>query len=337
MGDDQRYIRGGVVDPRPRSLAIRALFHHHRLHQETRSENETLAIEHIPEIRDDFALRGRCETYRVDLKSMAASQQLHLGTNLRNHQVWAPYKHFQTLLKMRGIDADEELLDVLDFFSGHSDPKVFMDRYAMKRAAFRKLVQPLIRSGHLVQDYRGGFKTVHKLDRQEIWEVKREYLRDMLEQYPVITLKQFEKLAGSPFKPEQLSSVLHEFEEEGHLIKGFLVDDLHEVCWGRKELLETADQIPPMRDFVLPPSDPLLPYFQSLLRERFGYGSAYMVFWNEEPIAAFKANTRNDVIEVTDFVGDSEKEKEALRVMKEFAWEHNMPLKGKVLERLKSR
>ena len=337
MGDNQRYIRGGVVDPRPRSLAVRALFHHHRLHQETRSENETLAIEHIPEIRDDFALRGRCETYRVDLKSMAASQQLHLGTNLRNHQVWAPYKHFQRLLKMRGIDADEELLDILEFFSGHSDPKVFMDRYAMKRAAFRKLVQPLIRSGHLVQDYRGGFKTVHKLDRQEIWEVKREYLRDMLEQYPVITLKQFEKLAGSPFKPEQLSSVLHEFEEEGHLIKGFLVDDLHEVCWGRKELLETADQIPPMRDFVLPPSDPLLPYFQSLLRERFGYGSAYMVFWNEEPIAAFKANTRNDVIEVTDFVGDSEKEKEALRVMKEFAWEHNMPLKGKVLERLKSR
>ena len=48
---------------------------------------------------------------------MAASQQLHLGTNLRNHQVWAPYKHFQRLLKMRGIEADEELLDVLDFFS----------------------------------------------------------------------------------------------------------------------------------------------------------------------------------------------------------------------------
>ena len=337
MGDNQRYIRGGVVDPRPRSLALRSLFHHHRLHQDTRLENETLAISHIPEVRDDFALRGRCEMYRVDLKSMAASQQLHQGTNLRNHQVWASYNHFQRLLRMRGIEADEELLDVLEFFAGQSDPKIFMDRYAMKRAAFRKLVQPLIRSGHLVQDYRGGFKTVHRLEGKETWEVKREYLREMVEDYPVITLKQFEKLAGSPFKPELLSSVLHEFEENGHLIKGFLIDDLHEVCWGRQEMLEAADKLPRMRDFVLPPSDPLLPYFQSLLRERFGYGSAYMVFWNEEPIAAFKANTRNDVIDVTDFVGDSEKEKEALRVMKEFAWEHNMPLKGKVLERLKSR
>ena len=337
MGDELRYIRGGVVDPRPRRIATRALFHHHGLHQNSRQENETLAIARVPEVRDDFALRGRCEMYRVDLKSMAASQQLHLGTNLRNHQVWASFKHFQRLLRIRNHEADEDLLDVLDFFSGHTDPKIFMDRYAMKRAEFRKLVQPLIRSGHIVQDYRGGFKAVPPFEAKDVWEVKKSYLREMLKEYPIITLKQFEKLAGTPFKPELLSSVLHEFEADGLLIKGFLVDDLHEVCWGRKELLEAADDLPPMRDFVLPPSDPLLPYFQSLLRERFGYGSAYMVFHNEEAIAAFKANTRDDIIDVTDFVGDSDREKEALRVMKEFAWEHNMPLKGKVLDRLKSR
>ena len=91
-----------------------------------------------------------------------------------------------------------------------------------------------------------------------------------------------------------------------------------------------------MRDFVLPPSDPLLPYFQSLLRERFGYGSAYMVFWNEEPIAAFKANTRNDVIEVTDFVGDSEKEKrssasdEGIRLGTQYALERQGSRSSKI-------
>ena len=59
MGDNQRYIRGGVVDPRPRSL------HSFTVPPPSPSpryafRNETLAIEHIPEIRDDFALRGRC-------------------------------------------------------------------------------------------------------------------------------------------------------------------------------------------------------------------------------------------------------------------------------------
>ena len=199
------------------------------------------------------------------------------------------------------------------------------------------MAQPLVRSGHLVQDYRGGFRSVDPLDTGDHWEIKRDYLREMVENFPVITLKQVEKLAGAAFKPEEIANVLREFEEDDTLIKGFLINDVHEVCWGRRELLEKANEIPPMRDFVLPPSDPLLPYFGSLLKERFGYGSAYMVFRNEEPIAAFKANTRDDVIDVTDFVGDSELEREALRVMKEFAWEHNMPLKGKVLERLKSK
>jgi hypothetical protein len=115
------------------------------------------------------------------------------------------------------------------------------------------------------------------------------------------------------------------------------VDDLQDICWGRQDILEGLDGIRKTRDLVVPPSDPLVHYFGSLLRERFGFGSAYMVFHKEEPIAAFKANTKDGVIEVTDFVGDSELEKEALRVMKEFAWEHDMPLTGKLYEQLRSR
>ena len=112
---------------------------------------------------------------------------------------------------------------------------------------------------------------------------------------------------------------------------------MHDVCWGRHDMLENSDVLTKTRDLVIPPSDPLIHYYGSLLREKFGYGSAYLVFHREEPVAAFKANTRAGVIQITDFVGDSDLEKEALRVMKEFAWEHDMPLKGKLYERLRSR
>ena len=207
----------------------------------------------------------------------------------------------------------------------------------MKRAEFRKLISPLVRSGHLVQDYRGGFKTVEPMQNTDLWEVKRDYLRELVSDYPVISLKQVERLAGSPFSAEEISDVMHEFEEDGTLIKGFLVDDLQDICWGRQDLLEGLKGIRKTRDLVVPPSDSMMHYFGGLLRERFAYGSAYMVFHDEEPIAAFKANTRDGTIEVTDFVGDSDLEKEALRVMKEFAWEHDMPLTGKLYERLRSR
>ena len=337
MGDGERYIRGGVVEPRSRKEINRLLFFHHSIHQNSRWENETIALENSIELRDDFSLRGRCEMFRVNLDSMVAAHQLHQGSNLRGHLVWARYQHFQRLLSIRNVPTESEDEEILQFFRDTNDPDLYMERNAMSRSEFRKLVSPLVRSGHLIQDYRGGFRTVEPLRKIDLWEAKRNYLRKLVEDYPVITLKQVERLAGASFAPEEISDVMHDFEDDGTLIKGFLVDDLQDICWGRLDMLEGMGKISRTRDLVIPPSDPLIHYFGSLLRERFGFGSAYLVFHKEEPIAAFKANTRNDKIELTDFVGDSELEKEAIRVMKEFAWEHDMPLSGKLFDRIRSR
>ena len=319
----ERMIRGGVVDPQPRELAERALFHRHNLHQDSRLQTEVDALDSVQEVRDDFGLRGRAEVYRVSLKNMASAKRLHQGVNLRNHQVWASYDHFSTLLAIRGQEPDDELIDVMEFFSENSDPAIFMERHALKRAAFRKIIQPLLRSGHIVQDFRGGFRSVYPRQGLDPIILRREYLRRIVSDYPVITLKQFSKLAGTPFKPEELKAILSEFEEDDTLIKGFLIEDLHEVCWGRKDLLESSKNLKPVRNLVLPPSDPIAPYFSDILKQRFGFGSAYLVFRNAEPVAAFKANTRNKEIDVTDYEG-SEK---GWRIVKEFAWEHQMPLK----------
>ena len=275
--------------------------------------------------------------FRVNLDSMVAAHQLHQGSNLRGHLVWARYQHFQRLLCIRNVPTEPEDDEILQFFRDTNDPGLYMERNAMSRSGCRKLVSPLVRSGHLIQDYRGGFRTVEPLRKIDLWEIKRNYLRKLVEDYPVITLKQVERLAGASFAPEEISDVMHDFEDDGTLIKGFLVDDLQDICWGRLDMLEGMGKISRTRDLVIPPSDPLIHYFGSLLRERFGFGSAYLVFHKEEPIAAFKANTRNDKIELTDFVGDSELEKEAIRVMKEFAWEHDMPLSGKLFDRIRSR
>ena len=40
--------------------------------------------------------------------------------------------------------------------------------------------------------------------------------------YPVISLRQVERRAGSPFSAEVISEVLPDFEEDGTLIKGLL-------------------------------------------------------------------------------------------------------------------
>ncbi|DAC61839.1 MAG TPA: hypothetical protein D7I02_04965, partial [Candidatus Poseidoniales archaeon] len=112
MGDGERYIRGGVVEPRSRQEVNRMLFYHHQLHQNSRHENESLALDKMDELRDDFALRGRCEMFRVNLKAMAAAHQLAQGTNLRGHLVWGRKSHFEILLTIRNLQPNEEDEDI---------------------------------------------------------------------------------------------------------------------------------------------------------------------------------------------------------------------------------
>ena len=74
----------------------------------------------------------------------------------------------------------------------------------------------------LIQDYRGGFKTVISNENLIYGRLKEIILRELVANYPVITLKQVERLAGSPFSAEEISDVMREFEDDGTLIKGFL-------------------------------------------------------------------------------------------------------------------
>ena len=45
----ERMIRGGIVDPQPREIAEKVLFHQHNFHQESRLENEDCCSKNVPE------------------------------------------------------------------------------------------------------------------------------------------------------------------------------------------------------------------------------------------------------------------------------------------------
>ena len=81
--------------------------------------------------------------FRVNLDSMVAAHQLHQGSNLRGHLVWARYQHFQRLLSIRNVPVESEDEEILQFFRDTNDPDLYMERNAMSRSEFRKLVSPL--------------------------------------------------------------------------------------------------------------------------------------------------------------------------------------------------
>ena len=104
------------------------------------------------------------------------------------------------------VPPEDDLVDIIEFFSTQTDPNIFKERHALTQSEFRKLVQPLIRTGHIVEDFRGGFRAVHPRTDEDPVHLRREYLRNLVSDYPVITIKQLLRLSGTPFKPEELKS-----------------------------------------------------------------------------------------------------------------------------------
>ena len=69
----------------------------HRMHQDSRFENETMALEHLNEVRDDFILEAdvKCSEWTHILWLLLINYTKELAS--RGHQVWAKFAHFQRL------------------------------------------------------------------------------------------------------------------------------------------------------------------------------------------------------------------------------------------------
>ena len=87
-------------------------------------------------------------------KEYGERQQITSGSKFERHQVWATYEHFQDLLIIRE-PADEDLQILLNSFR-KTLTQTYSKKGALTQSQFRKLIQPLIRTGHIVQDFCGG-------------------------------------------------------------------------------------------------------------------------------------------------------------------------------------
>ena len=92
--------------------------------------------------------------FRVDLKSMAAAHQLHQGTNLRGHLVWARLPHFRRHLAIRNISPDDEDLDILQLKNNKcTDSEILCVDVSYRKNELKHLLKSLpLKGTHLVEN-----------------------------------------------------------------------------------------------------------------------------------------------------------------------------------------
>jgi ATP-dependent Lhr-like helicase len=112
----------------------------------------------------------------------------------------------------------------------------------------------------------------------------------------------------------EIRDQLKAWENEGWLVKGYLVEGDDTLYWVVREDMERLSKSEAVGNRVLTTTDPVAQYLQQEIKERYNLGTCYLVFKGTEMVGAFKATRRSGVLAYTDFVGNEE----AMKILQDF-------------------
>jgi ATP-dependent Lhr-like helicase len=144
----------------------------------------------------------------------------------------------------------------------------------------------------------------------EAREARKEVIRLLFRNFGLMSAENLVRFMKFEMRMRELRAILADLEDEGFLVKGFLVEGDETVHW---MLAEDADREfkEPSAEFVLSPMDNLSYLLAPQIKERFGTW-CYVIFEGAEMAGAFRAKKKGNDLYVTEVIGGQE----AKRAMK---------------------
>jgi len=134
-------------------------------------------------------------------------------------------------------------------------------------------------------------------------DARKKVLRRIIENLGLVTAEGLSAYIKHEFKMTELRGYLKQWEQEGWLVKGYLVEGSDALYWIIKSDLESVPALDFRGRIVLSPTDTLTQYLSQEIREKFGIGACFVVLDGTEMAGAFKATTRGGTLTVTHMVG----------------------------------
>jgi len=141
-------------------------------------------------------------------------------------------------------------------------------------------------------------------------EARKEVVRLLFRNFGLMSAENLSRFMKFEMAMRELRGILADLEDEGMLVKGFLVQGDDTVHW---MLAQDAGKRfpPPSTEFVLTPMDNLSYLLAPQIKERFGTW-CYVIFTGAEMTGAFRAKKKGNDLHVTEVMGGQE----AKRAMK---------------------
>ncbi len=314
------YVAGPLDERRfPAALLRGMVLARQGVHPQHHFRNTLEAVRALGGLHSDIevSLRVRAHQPLVRFKEM-----LHQGMAIPEVLTYATEEDLQLFRRAKGRALDPEMAHLLQLLENHGamTRKELRARANLDDRTFGETLKRLFCALYLVRDLRnryislaagsgglrggegmapGGAPSVaeHEMARATV-------LRRIVERFGVVSAEGLATYTKHEYKMQEIRTLLHRWEQEGWLVKGYLMEGSDTLYWALAAELDSLERYGGSGEVVLPNTDPVVQLWGEEIRARFQLGSAYLVLKDGELVAAIKAHRKGGQLNYGEVVGD---------------------------------
>ncbi|HEX9907954.1 MAG TPA: ATP-dependent helicase [Thermoplasmata archaeon] len=140
-----------------------------------------------------------------------------------------------------------------------------------------------------------------RVSRSTAWTA---ILRDMFRMYGLMTAETLSTLLGHEIRMKEIRKMLRVLEDEGYLVKGYLVRGSGILYWATREAFLSLGKSKFAHNLILSPEDNLTLYLRAGFRSLLPETGRYAVFRGSSLIGSFQGKLTGGKLEVSDLKGE---------------------------------
>jgi ATP-dependent Lhr-like helicase len=142
-----------------------------------------------------------------------------------------------------------------------------------------------------------------KVKAETAWQI---VVKRLFEDYGVIAAESLSGLLGHEIPMRQIRRTLRRLEDDGYLVKGYLLLGSGQLYWATKEAFASLGKIQYGAKVILSPEDNLTQYLRAGFRGILPETGRHMVFRGPTLVGSFTGRIKGGKLEVHDLIGESE-------------------------------
>ena len=302
------FAKGNLVEvQRPLSSALSLVFTKQGLGR--RFQNVADAIKVQGGLRSDASTSIRCRN-RIPLKSMFDMGFVIKAQAIPDYVTYASVEFVSLCRAAKNREITADMKTILKMIEGGKPMfrATILNNSPLSKEATQEALKALNSGSIIYTDQNKRFKIVSKLD-MDVKEARKKIIAHFFKNYGMFSAEGLSHFLRFRLPMRDIRQILAELEEEGFLVKGFLIEDTDTMYWMLKSELKSYGKIQFEEEVVITPDDNLHTYLSEWVRKLRGGANYTLIMEGTNVVGSFRGRINSkDELSIEDFIGSRDAE-----------------------------